>query len=104
MVYLKLHFNVSLVVITPSKLQLSCKLCMEVLRAQTLNTYFKFSSQICKSQNVSLDDFMCVLAIAIYKLIQLSLRYNKGFSFNISNFYSEHVTSTDSNFCIILRK
>ena len=38
----------------------------------------------------------------LYKLIQLSLRYNKRFSFNIAKSYSEHFTTTDSKFCNIL--
>ena len=36
-------------------------------------------------------------------MIQLSLRYNKHFSFNISTFYWEHFRTTDSKFCFFLR-
>ena len=45
---------------------------------------------------------MCVFQLQ-YKLMQPFLRFNKGFSFNISKFYLERFTTTDSKSGNILR-
>ena len=94
MLYIKLFLN------TSSKLQFPIKLCMKILRTQALKTYFNL---LFKFVNLSIY-FLMILSTCLqllYKLIQLSLRYN-SFSFIICKFYQEHVTATDSKFCNIL--
>ena len=58
------------------------------------NLLFKFVSL-----NIKFWMILCAGLQLSYKLSQLSVRYNKHFSFNISKFYSEHFTTTDSKFC-----
>ena len=81
---------------------------METLRAQTLKYIFQiFFSNLKGIYLVYKSIYFCMILCAclqvLYKLIQLSLRYNKGISFNVSKFYSEHFTTTDSKLYNILK-